>query len=295
MPRHEGHHAAVVPRYDLDAALLGRASKAGAEIIEGTAVTAAVEGDDHVEVELGGAGTAGRADGPVGTSSTGGTDGAERMRARWVVAADGMWSPMRKHLGIAESGYLGEWHAFRQYFTGVTGAAADELVILFEADLLPGYFGRSRCPATRRTSGSGIQRGGKVAVTEMKALWADLLERRHIREILGPGAEGKGVHRAWPIPARIDTMVPATKRTMFVGDAVGACDVMTGEGIGQALLSGVLAATEVIADGPRGHSAATRYGAAVRGHLVADHRMSELLVRALRHRKGARPRSGWQG
>lgn len=273
LPRDDGHHAAVVPRIDLDATMLDRARKAGAHVIEGTAVTGATEGNDHVELELDG---------------SGGVDGAETMRAHWVVAADGMWSPMRKFLGVAEAGYLGEWHAFRQYFTGVTGTGADELVILFEADILPGYFWSFPLPANKANVGFGIQRGGKVAVPEMKALWADLLGRPHVQEILGAGAKGLEAHRAWPIPARIDSLVPATNRTMFVGDAVGACDVMTGEGIGQALHSGVLAAREIIADGPHGRTAATRYATAVRADLLADHRMSALLVRALRHRKGAR-------
>lgn len=279
LPRDDGHHAAVVPRIDLDAALLERARKAGAHVIEGTAVIGATEGDDHIEVELSRCGSG---------ASAGSTGSTETMRARWVVAADGMWSPMRKFLGVAEAGYLGEWHAFRQYFTGVTGTGTDELVIFFEADLLPGYFWSFPLPGNRANVGFGVQRGGKVAVREMKALWADLLERPHVQEVLGEGAEGSEAHRAWPIPARIDSLVPATNRTMFVGDAVGACDLMTGEGIGQALWSGVLAAREIIADGPHGRTAATRYGTAVRADLVADHRMSELLVRALRHRKGAR-------
>ena len=37
-------------------------------------------------------------------------------------------------------------------------------------------------------------------------------------------------------------MVLTTGRTLFVGDAAAACDVMTGEGIGQALLTGIRAA-----------------------------------------------------
>ena len=45
--------------------------------------------------------------------------------ARYVVAADGMWSPVRKALGAAEPGYLGEWHGFRQYGRNVTGPAAE--------------------------------------------------------------------------------------------------------------------------------------------------------------------------
>lgn len=269
LPRDDGHHVAVVPRIDLDHALLDRARKAGAEVIEGVAVTSATEHEDRVEVGL-----ASPAEG--------------ELKARWAVAADGMWSPMRKFLGVAEPGYLGEWHAFRQYFSGVSGPAAQELLVLFEADLLPGYFWSFPLPEGRANVGFGIQRGAKVAVREMKALWPELLARPHIAELLGPDAHGLDGHRAWPIPARIDSLVPATRRTMFVGDAAGACDVMTGEGIGQAMLSGILAAREVIADGPSGDRAARRYATALHSELVADHRLSALLVRALKHRKGAR-------
>ena len=64
---------------------------------------------------------------------------------------------------------------------------------------------------------------------------------------------------------------------------------MTGEGIGQALLTGLLAADAIEATGPHGAREATaRYDAAVAHHLVADHHVSALLVRALQHRKGAR-------
>ncbi|MCP4434180.1 MAG: NAD(P)/FAD-dependent oxidoreductase [Actinomycetia bacterium] len=266
LPRDQGHFAAVVPRAQLDAELVDVARKAGAEVIEGHAVTGAVERSDGVELTIG-------KDTPVAAS--------------WVIAADGMWSPMRKHLGVAQPGYLGEWHAFRQYASGVGGRGAEELFVSFEADLLPGYFWSFPLPGERANVGFGIQRGGKVQVQEMKRLWADLLERPHVREVLGEGFEMEGTHRAWPIPARIDAAVPATRRTMFVGDAVGACDVMTGEGIGQALLSGVRAAESVI-DCGQGGSAAADYAATIRSELVADHRMSALLVRALRHRKGAR-------
>jgi flavin-dependent dehydrogenase len=64
---------------------------------------------------------------------------------------------------------------------------------------------------------------------------------------------------------------------------------MTGEGIGQALLTGVLAAEAIDAGGPYDAEAVVdRYERDVRHALVADHRMSMLLIRALRHRKGAR-------
>ena len=120
-----------------------------------------------------------------------------------------MWSPLRKHLGVATPGYLGEWHAFRQYFTNVGPRAARELFVWFEPDLLPGYAWSFPLPDGGANVGFGIQRdGGKVArVQDMKELWPDLLARPHIRAVLGPDAIPESPHRAWPIPARIDDVV----------------------------------------------------------------------------------------
>ena len=107
--------------------------------------------------------------------------------------------------------------------------------------------------------------------------------------MLGSDAVADAPHRAWPIPARIDGVMLTAGRALFVGDAAAATDPMTGEGIAQALLTGRLAAEVIAATGPsRPGLAAARYERSVRRALVADHRMSALLGRALKHRKGAR-------
>jgi len=115
-----------------------------------------------------------------------------------------------------------------------------------------------------------------------------LLARPQIASVLGPDAVAQGRHQAWPIPARIDATVLTAGRTMWVGDAAAATDPMTGEGIGQALLTGILAAEAIDAGGSEAGAVRSRYEHAVRRELVADHKMSLLLVHALQHRKGAR-------
>lgn len=266
LPAGPGHYLAVTPRVELDAALVDLAGKEGAEVLTGHGLTAARETDSGVEVEL---------------------DGIGSVRAEWAVAADGMWSPTRKHLGLAPARYLGEWHALRQYASGVDGPAAERLFVLFEPDILPGYFWSFPLSGGRANVGFGIERGGKVDTRDMSRLWADLRCRPHIAALLGPSAELEDRHRAWPIPARVDSSVPVGRRTFFVGDALAACDVMTGEGIGQALLTSRLAA-ECIIGASSAPEATARYAERVRAELAADHRMSKLLTRALRHRKGAR-------
>jgi len=67
---------------------------------------------------------------------------------------------------------------------------------------------------------------------------------------------------------------------LFVGDAAGVVDPMTGEGIAQALETGMLAA-RAIATG-------ADYPMLVERALGRDLRFASLLQRALKHRKGAR-------
>lgn len=269
LPRAEGLFAVVARRADLDLALLELARSAGVRVHEGCALTGASERPDRVVLEV---------------------DGLGPVHARYAIGADGMWSPLRKHLGVATPGYLGEWHAFRQYFTDVGPRAARELFVWFEPDLLPGYAWSFPLPGGGANVGFGIQRdGGKVArVQDMKQLWPDLLARPHIRAVLGADARPESPHRAWPIPARIDDAVITTERTLFVGDAAAATDAMTGEGIGQALQTGVLAAEAIEEGGLDAGRVTATYERAVHDALAADHQMSLLLIRALKHRKGAR-------
>jgi flavin-dependent dehydrogenase len=87
----------------------------------------------------------------------------------------------------------------------------------------------------------------------------------------------------------VDEVSLTAHRVLFVGDAAAATDVMTGEGIGQALLTGRLAADAVVAGGgTRPDAVARHYEHAVDAELFADHRMSKRLGRVLQHPIGAR-------
>jgi geranylgeranyl reductase family protein len=269
--RGDGLFGAVARRFDLDAAVLDLARDAGVQVLDGHGCTGARLDDGRVVLEA---------------------DGVGDIAARYAIAADGMWSPVRKFVGTAVPGYRGEWHAFRQYFTDVGPVAADRFVVWFEPDLLPGYAWAFPLPGGRANVGFGIQRdGGRVArVQDMARLWPDLLDRPHVRAILGDAARPESPHRAWPIPARLDHIgLTSGDRILFAGDAAAATDPMTGEGIAQALLTGTLAARAVLAAGPnRPHEAATTYRDTVRRELFADHRMARRLSRVLRSPVGAR-------
>jgi len=269
LPETGGVFAAVARRADLDAAFVDVARAAGVKVYDGHAVTDVAQRPDLVELEV---------------------DGVGPVVAHYVVAADGMWSPLRKKLGVSdEPGYLGEWHALRQYFTDVDPAAGNQLWVWFDADLLPGYAWSFPLPGGRANVGYGIHRSAGKPTHEMKAQWADVLQRPHVRAVLGPDARPEAPTKAWPIPARIGATQLTAGRVLFVGDAARATDTLTGEGIGQALETGELAAQAAIAGGPHRPTLVTdRYRRQVIAGMGADDRLAAALSRALRHRKGVR-------
>lgn len=273
LPAGPGTYAAVARRADLDAALVDVARDAGATVLDGHGLTGA-----GVE----------RSPGTVTTE----VDGVGAIAARYAIGADGMWSPLRKHLGAAEApGYLGEWHAFRQYFTGVDRAAANDLWVWFEADLLPGYAWSFPLGGGRANVGFGVRRRPGQRRAELARMWPQILSRSHVRGVLGEGATPESAHRAWPIPARVAStrLSAGGGRALFVGDAARASDPLTGEGIAQALETGSLAALAILAAGASApERAAGAYQASVGTGLAIDHRLAGALSNLLSHRRGVR-------
>lgn len=266
LPRGRGQYAAITTRVDLDYALVKRARLAGAEVLDGHACTGVTLGDSHVTVDV---------------------EDIGQIRADYLIAADGMWSPVRKMIGLRMPGYRGEWHAFRQYWQNVGPRASNELHVWFEPDLLPGYVWSFPLPGNRANIGFGIHRSTH-AVGDMGRWWPSVLDRPHIREIIGSDAEPDGPHRAWPIPARLPDVPLTAVRTFLVGDAAAACDPMTGEGIAQALETGELAAECIIEAAGRHHTAAERYESRIRKSLGTDLRFANRLGAMLRTEAGAR-------
>jgi geranylgeranyl reductase family protein len=248
----EGVHAAVVERRALDAALVDLARRHGVEVREGCTAEKVIVRADGVHV-----------------------DG---ISARYVVAADGHWSPVRRALEPDAPRNLGEWHAVRQYFEG---AGDERLWVMFERDLLPGYAWVFPLPGGRANVGYGVLRSDGRTGRELKELWPEVLRRASIQEALGPKARPLDAMRAWPIPTRYSpARLVDGPRVFFVGDAAGVVDPMTGEGIAQAIETGMLAA-DAIATG-------ADYKKLVHRALGRDLRFAGALQAILRFPLGAR-------
>jgi flavin-dependent dehydrogenase len=206
------------------------------------------------------------------------TSDGTQWHVPFVIAADGHYSSVRRLTARAIEPDLGAWHAVRQYF----GQVADpRLWVLFERDLLPGYAWVFPLPDGRANVGFGVLRSAGYDGKALKRLWTDLLARPVLRAVLGPRAEPEARYRAWPIPTAYSPERLVDGRVLYAGDAAAVVDPMTGEGIAQALDTGVLAADAVAAGGGPG-SIATRYRGAVDQALGRDLRFAAFLQRLLR-------------
>ncbi len=220
----DGDHAGVVARAGLDAALAELLPGAGVDVREGTALEELVVGSTGVKVRC---------------------ENGIAIEARHLVAADGHWSTVRRQLHPDEPRDLGTWHAVRQYFDGVDD---ERLWVLFEEDLLPGYAWVFPMPGGGANVGYGVLRAGRTG-RELKNLWNDVRERRVLRDVLGPAATPRGNVRAWPIPTAYSPARLTDGPVLYAGDAAAVVDPMTGEGIAQALESGIAAAHAVATGG----------------------------------------------
>ena len=260
LPSIGGQFAAIAPRAQFDHALVEHCRDMGITIHEGCAFESITHHDTNgISVQV---------------------ENLGELAVDYVVAADGMWSPVRKSLGLSTPGYLGEWHAFRQYIGNVHGSANEKLHIWFDKDLLPGYAWSFPLPDNRVNFGFGILRTSDRSTKYMNDLWRDLLTRPYITETLGEHFVPEDRHTAWPIPARIHDAVRSSGRVLFIGDAVCATDTLTGEGIGQALETGI-AAGEAIHECNTAADVRDSYSHKIDSLLLADHRMSSVLSRML--------------
>ena len=250
---------AIVTRAELDAALVEIAREEGVRVIEGARLEAA--------------------------SAAGGTVTARfsdlgELRAPFAIGADGAWSPLRRALDPEAPAQQHKWHAARAYMRGVRGPGSTEAVVWFDADLLPGYAWSFPVSDGRANVGVGTLReaggGGGWIVRRLE----QLLASEKAVELLGTEAVADSRTMVWPIPTdfKRSQLLDRSRRVLFAGDAVGATDPMTGEGIAEALQTGTLAGQALAAGRPRA------YVSTARRALAGRHRRRQFCSDLLRSR-----------
>jgi menaquinone-9 beta-reductase len=265
--RGPGAFAAVARRFDLDAALVASARRAGATVIEGVRFISLEATNDLALVRV---------------------ESHADLRARFVIAADGAWSEVRRAVSGPESRERRpEWMAWRAYLDGVDAKRTAAMWVWFDPALLPGY-GWS-FPLAGGTVNVGVVTAG-LSGSRFADAWRNTLDGAFLRSLAGRGAVLEAPARAWPIPTRLelDSLSACEGRVLFAGDAAGAADPFTGEGIGQALETGIAAAEAILEDGKGGPSqVAAAYRQTITATLYQDHLIARLCRHLFGHAAGA--------
>lgn len=197
-----------VRRTELHAALAARAEAAGAELRHGT-VHRVTQDEDGVQ--------------------------ADGLRARWLVAADGLHSPVRRALGLARTSPGAARYGLRRHFrmspwtdlVEVHWSPRAEAYVTPVADDLVGV-------AVLGPRGVGYEE----ALDELPGLVGRLRAASPATPVRGAG------------PLRQRAAAVRSGRILLVGDAAGYVDALTGEGLATGLASARLAVAALAAGRP---------------------------------------------
>jgi geranylgeranyl reductase family protein len=271
LPEYGGRPGAgsVVPRVQLDDAIVAAARRAGARVLEETTVSSFVCDADGVEL----------------SARSGGS--ARRLRARALVGADGSSSTIARAVRGAPASRRDFMVAVRAYYDGVAGPA-DRCDLAFRGDSFPGY--AWIFPTAGGTANVGV--GTLVATYPARA--------HHLRELLDGlvrrdpamrarlgSASLRGRVAGWPLAIGGGRTSPVADRVVLVGDAAGLVNPLNGEGIQSALLSARWAAqtlTACLRSGDVSRRALRGYAELVHRELGRDMLLASVVVRAIANR-----------
>jgi geranylgeranyl reductase family protein len=161
-----------------------------------------------------------------------------------LIAADGAHSVFAKKLAgitVEKEHYCG---GLRAYYQGVTGMDADNFIELhFINDVLPGYFWIFPLPDGKANVGIGM-RSDKISSKKIdlkKVLKRIIAEDPHIAPRFKNATLIQDI-KGYGLPLGSKKRNISGDGFMLIGDAASLIDPFTGEGIGNAMMSGWIAA-----------------------------------------------------
>jgi flavin-dependent dehydrogenase len=173
-------------------------------------------------------------------------DGEIGFNCRLLLVADGAHSAFaRKQAGLAKDP---AHHAasVRAYYKGVKGLESGNLIELhFLKNILPGYFWIFPLPDGRANVGLGIRSDvvSKKRINLRKEFEALMQNHPALRERFAE-AELEGLIEGYGLPLGSKQRPISGDHYMLLGDAGHLIDPLTGEGIGNAFYSGIIAAEQ---------------------------------------------------
>lgn len=157
---------------------------------------------------------------------------AAGLQARYLAAADGLHSPIRRALGLVRPQGVPRRHGLRRHFTVAPWSDCVEVHWSARAEAYV-------TPLAAELVGVAVLTGERGSFDEQLAAFPALVERLR-------GAAREPVRGAGPMRQRVRSRVAG--RVLLVGDAAGYVDALTGEGLSLAL-AGAAALVRCVREG----------------------------------------------
>ncbi|MEM1971266.1 MAG: geranylgeranyl reductase family protein [Candidatus Anstonellales archaeon] len=223
-------HGAVVRRIDFDNFLYQNAKKVeGLDAYEQMTVFDLIKENDNY----------------VGVLAKDNSGNIHEFRAKIIVGADGAASVVANKAGVAFRDPDHYVSAVRAYYDGVEGMR-EVIEIHFVEEALPGYFWIFPLEGKKANVGIGmLDRDMRNKKVNLSQLMEKLINEHPKFKDRFKNAKRLTNIIGWTLPLGSKRRKPYFNGLLLVGDAAALIDPLTGEGIGNALLSSKLAAQTI--------------------------------------------------
>ncbi|MBU0488739.1 MAG: geranylgeranyl reductase family protein [Bacteroidetes bacterium] len=215
----------IMPRAETDMTLLEECRKhSDISIMEGTQILNYSENEDSVILET----------------------NSQKITASFVIAGDGANSLFMSRLNSERiPKYI---TCVRGYYKGISGCDPDHSIELhYLKALLPGYLWIFPLKGDCYNVGIGItEKRLKRKRIVLSKLFDQVIAQTPDLAVRFSNAEKTGQLKAWRIPAFTGKVKRYSRRVLLAGDAAFVVDVLSGEGVGNALRTGWYAAEQAL-------------------------------------------------
>jgi len=166
---------------------------------------------------------------------------------RLLIGADGAQSGLAKQLAgrtMNRAHYAG---SVRAYYSNITGIESDTTEVYFNRRFLPSYLWVFPLPGNKANVGFGML-SDEIARRKIniKNAFYDFIERDPVLKNKFANAIQEGPLEGFGLPLGSDIGIISGNHFMLAGDAASLIDPISGDGIGNAMVSGALAARQAI-------------------------------------------------
>lgn len=211
------------------------------------------------------------------------------FRAKLVIGCDGAHSVINKKLTNTKMHPMHHSGAVRAYYKNIAGAEPGMMEIHFLKDFLPGYFWIFPLNNQMANVGFGVlTQTASDKKMNLRTSLEEIVNNTPVLKDRFKNATRIGEITGFGLPLGSRKITVSGNRFMLTGDAASLIDPATGEGIGNAMLSGKLAALKAIECFKTGNFSASflkSYDEAIYGKLWKDLRNKYYIQRIINNRQ----------